>query len=248
MGEIVLSGQLLLAIPIAVLAGLVSFLSPCVLPLVPGYLGYIGGLSEIPNDKAEARAVRRRLLLGVSLFVAGFTLVFVLYGALFGALGVWLKTYETVIIQVLGVFVILMGLVFIGQFTFLQRTIKPSWKPVTGIAGAPLLGLIFGLGWTPCIGPTLAVVLSLSLDSDSAGRGAILGLAYCIGLGVPFLLVTLGLSWVTGSVAFFRRHIRAVNIIGGVLLILIGVLMVSGLWTLWIYQLQGGILGFVPAI
>ena len=248
MGDIVLSGQLLLAIPIAVLAGLVSFLSPCVLPLVPGYLGYIGGLTEIPSDKAEARAVRRRLLLGVALFVAGFTLVFVLYGALFGALGVWLKTYETVIIQVLGVFVILMGLVFIGQFTFLQRTIKPSWKPVTGIAGAPLLGLIFGLGWTPCIGPTLAVVLSLSLDSDSAGRGAILGLAYCIGLGVPFLLVTLGLSWVTGSVAFFRRHIRAVNIIGGVLLILIGVLMVSGLWTLWIYQLQGGILGFVPAI
>ena len=248
MGEIVLSGQLLLAIPIAVVAGLVSFLSPCVLPLVPGYLGYIGGLTEIPKDKAEARAVRRRLLLGVSLFVAGFTLVFVLYGALFGALGVWLKTYETVIIQVLGVFVILMGLVFIGQFTFLQRTIKPSWKPVTGIAGAPLLGLVFGLGWTPCIGPTLAVVLSLSTDAGSATRGAILGLAYCIGLGVPFLLVTLGLNWVTGSVAFFKRHIRAVNIIGGVLLILIGVLMVSGLWTLWIYQLQGGILGFVPAI
>ncbi|HEY9424254.1 MAG TPA: cytochrome c biogenesis protein CcdA [Microterricola sp.] len=248
MGDIVLSGQLLLAIPIAVLAGLVSFLSPCVLPLVPGYLGYIGGLTEIPSDKAEARAVRRRLLLGVALFVAGFTIVFVAYGALFGALGVWLKAHETVIIQVLGVFVILMGLVFIGQFTFLQRTIKPSWKPVTGLAGAPLLGLVFGLGWTPCIGPTLAVVLSLSTDAGSATRGAILGLAYCIGLGVPFLLVTLGLNWVTGSVAFFKRHIRAVNIIGGALLILIGVLMVSGLWTLWIYQLQGGILGFVPAI
>lgn len=248
MGDIVLSGQLLLAIPIAVLAGLVSFLSPCVLPLVPGYLGYIGGLTEIPKDKAEARVVRRRLLLGVSLFVAGFTIVFVAYGALFGAIGVWLRAHETVIIQILGVFVILMGLVFVGQFTFLQRTIKPSWKPMTGLAGAPLLGLVFGLGWTPCIGPTLAVVLSLSIDSDSAGRGAILGLAYCIGLGVPFLLVTLGLNWVTGSVAFFKKHIRIVNIVGGALLILIGVLMVSGLWTLWIYQLQGGILSFVPAI
>lgn len=248
MGEIALSGQLLLAIPIAVLAGLVSFLSPCVLPLVPGYLGYIGGLTEIPDDAAEARAVRRRLLIGVSLFVLGFTIVFVAYGAFFGALGVWLRTHETVIIQVLGIFVILMGLVFIGQFTFLQRTIKPSWKPVTGLAGAPLLGLIFGLGWTPCIGPTLAVVLSLSLDSDSAGRGAILGLAYCIGLGFPFVLVTLGFSWVTGSMAFFKRHIRTVNIIGGSLLIVIGVLMVSGLWTLLIYQLQGGILNFVPAI
>ena len=248
MGEIVMSGQLLLAIPIAILAGLVSFLSPCVLPLVPGYLGYIGGLTEIPDDAAEARAVRKRLLLGVTLFVAGFTLVFVAYGALFGAFGLWLKAHETVIIQVLGVFVIVMGLVFIGQFTFLQRTIKPSWKPATGLAGAPLLGLVFGLGWTPCIGPTLAVVLSLSADSGSVGRGAVLGLAYCIGLGAPFVLVTLGFSWVTGSMAFFKRHIRAVNIIGGVLLIVIGVLMVSGLWTLWIYKLQDWTLLFVPAI
>ncbi|BDZ54407.1 cytochrome c biogenesis CcdA family protein [Agromyces marinus] len=248
LGEIVFSGQLLAALPIALAAGLVSFLSPCVLPLVPGYLGYLGGFAEASAEASEARRARRRLLLGVLLFIAGFTLVFLVFTTTFGVLGAWLARWSDLIIRVLGVVLIGMGLVFIGQFTFLQRTIKPSWRPATGLAGAPLLGVVFGLGWTPCIGPTLAVVLALSADSASAGRGALLGLAYCVGLGIPFVLVALGFGWAANALAFVRRHIRAVNLIGGALLILIGLLMVSGVWTIWMYDLQAVIGGFVPAI
>jgi cytochrome c-type biogenesis protein len=202
-GQIVFSGQLLLALPIALLAGLVSFASPCVLPLVPGYLAYVGGMSD-PGAKRD----RSRVLTGVALFVLGFAVVFIAYGAAFGALGLWLVRWQEVVIRVLGVLVILMGLVFIGQFSFLQRTIKPTWRPATGLIGAPLLGIVFGLGWTPCIGPTLAAISALSVGSGSPWRGALLGLFYCIGLGIPFLLVALGFDWVAGSVAFLKRHIR----------------------------------------
>jgi cytochrome c-type biogenesis protein len=242
-GQIVFSGQLLLALPIAVLAGLVSFASPCVLPLVPGYLAYVGGMS----DPGVARD-RRRIVTGVALFVLGFAVVFVAYGAAFGALGLWLVRWQEVVIRVLGVLVIAMGLVFIGQFSFLQRTIKPTWRPATGLVGAPLLGIVFGLGWTPCIGPTLAAISALSVGSGSPWRGALLGLFYCIGLGIPFLLVALGFDWVAGSVAFLKRHIRVINIIGGAVLVVIGILMATGLWTAMMSQFLGVITGFEPAL
>jgi cytochrome c-type biogenesis protein len=256
LGQIVFSGQLIAALPLALLAGLVSFASPCILPLVPGYLAYVGGIASVPNgvmNGAMNGASRRRrdvgrLLLGVTLFILGFSLVFVAYGAAFGALGSWLLQWQGIITRILGVIVIVMGLVFVGQFAFLQRTAKLPISPATGLVGAPVLGIVFGIGWTPCMGPTLAAILSLSLDSASPWRGALLALVYCLGLGIPFLLVALGLSWVTGSVAFLRRHIRAINVTGGVMLVIIGVLMVSGLWTQWIYELQAVISGFVPTI
>jgi len=242
-GQIVFSGQLLLALPIALVAGLVSFASPCVLPLVPGYLAYVGGISD-PGAKRD----RSRVLTGVALFILGFAIVFIAYGAAFGALGYWLVRWQDVVVRVLGALVIVMGLVFIGQFSFLQRTIKPAWRPATGLIGAPLLGIVFGLGWTPCIGPTLAAISALSVGSGSPWRGALLGLFYCIGLGIPFLLVALGFDWVVGSVSFIKRHIRAVNIIGGVLLVVIGVLMVTGLWSDLMSQFLAVIQGFEPAL
>ncbi|WP_168626834.1 cytochrome c biogenesis protein CcdA [Cryobacterium sp. BB307] len=225
MGEIVLSGNLLLALPIALLAGLISFASPCILPLLPGYLAYIGGFAGEPD-----RGQRRRLLLGVVLFIAGFSVVFITLNILLATLGFALKPWLDLIIRIAGVVVILMGLVFIGQFSFMQRTFKPRWRVATGLGGAPLLGVVFALGWTPCMGPTLIAVFSLSLDSGSPWRAAIIGLAYCIGLGVPFLLVALGLNWVTGAVSWLKSHIRVINVVGGLLLVLIGVLMVTGLW------------------
>ena len=233
----------LVAIPIALLAGLISFASPCVLPLVPGYLGYIGGFADSSERKG-----RRRLLLGVALFVLGFSAVYVTLTLLFATAGLVLIPWMGLITQIIGVIVIVMGLVFIGQFTFLQRSFKPEWKVATGLGGAPLLGVVFGLGWAPCTGPTLAAVLSLSLTSGSPWRGIVLGLVFCLGLGIPFLLVALGLGWVTGSVSWLKRHIRIVNIIGGALLIAIGALMVSGLWSSFISHLGSVMPGYVSPV
>lgn len=242
-GDAIGSGQLYLAIPIALLAGLLSFLSPCILPLVPGYLGYVGGVSG-NGGKTD----RGRLLLGVSLFILGFTLVFVAMNAAFGQLGQILYLHGDLITRISGVVVIVLGLVFIGQFTFLQRSVKPAWLPATGLAGAPLLGIVFGIGWTPCLGPTLITITSISLDGGSPAVGVLLGAVYSLGLGIPFLLVAVGFGWVTTSVKWVKRHIRVVNIVGGALLILIGVLMVSGIWSLLMSGFQAVINGFVTAI
>jgi cytochrome c-type biogenesis protein len=243
-GSIVANGNIVFALAIALVAGFISFASPCILPLVPGYLGYIGGFTT----EAE-RPGRRRMLLGVALFVLGFTVVFVLFGILFGTAGLFLKVHLDLITRIAGVIIIVLGLVFIGQFSFMQRTFRPKWTVATGLAGAPLLGLVFGLGWTPCIGPTLAAVNTIALDGGNPVRGGVLGLMFCIGLGVPFLLVALGLNWVSSSTRWLKRHIRIVNIIGGAILVVIGILMVTGIWhnllSVWLAGVNDG---FVPAL
>lgn len=244
MGEtfagIVFSGQLFLAIPVAMLAGLVSFASPCILPLVPGYLAYVGGIASTGS--------RRRTVLGVSLFIAGFAAVFVAYGAAFGALGSWLIQWQGPITRVMGAVLILMGAVFLGALPALQRTVRLRLTPATGIAGAPVLGIVFGLGWTPCLGPTLAAIFALSIDTGSAWRGSLLALFYTVGLGVPFLALAFGFGWASTAVGVLRRHIRLINVVGGAALMLIGLLMVTGVWTAWVYQLQFLIGGVVLPI
>lgn len=249
MGTIVYSGDVWLATLIALAAGFVSFASPCVLPLVPGYLGYVGGFVDATDvDARRPHARRGRLALGAALFVFGFTVVFVALGIVFGATGAAIRPWLDPITRALGVLVIVLGLVFVGYFTRFQRTAKLPIRPATGLIGAPLLGVVFGLGWTPCIGPTLAAVFALSLDGASPLRGALLAVAYCLGLGLPFILLALGFGWATRSLAFLKRNIRAINIAGGVMLILIGILMVSGLWSIWMSQLQAVISTYAPAI
>ena len=243
--ELIGSGALWLAIPIAMLAGLVSFLSPCVLPLVPGYLGFLGGaVAPRSSNGSAAQTGRGRLVLGVLLFILGFAVVFVAYTALSGTVGVFLLQWGDIITRVLGVVIILMGLVFLGLFGFMQREFRFQVDSKTGIIGAPLLGIALGIGWAPCMGPTLAAIVALSINVGDPVRAGFLGLAYSLGLGIPFLLVALGFGWATRAVGFLRRHIRVVNIIGGVMLILLGVLMVTGIWT-GIMSRLGAVMGSV---
>jgi len=252
----VTDGSLLLAVPVAAVAGLVSFLSPCVLPLVPGYLSFVTGLSGEQLAESQGRRpadgdtlvrtpVRRsRVLAGSVLFVLGFSAVFVTSGALFGSLGSVLAGQQDVVDVVLGLLTILMGLAFLGLVPGLQREVRLHRLPPPGLAGAPLLGVLFGVGWTPCLGPTLAAVQTLAYREASAGRGALLTAAYCAGLGIPFVLTGLAFSRTLGAFAVVRRHSRLVMRVGGGLLVLVGLLLVSGLWSSVIADLRGWVSGF----
>ena len=247
--ETVAGGGLLLASLIAMAAGLVSFLSPCVLPLIPGYLAYVSGIADVNVSKAAdpataKRSERRRMVLGSVLFVLGFSVVFLLLNILIGSVGLWLWDWQDLIVRVMGGALIAMGLVFMGAFSKLQGTTRLKLKPRIGLIGAPLLGVVFALGWAPCMGPTLGVVMSLSLQAGSLGRASVLALAYCLGLGLPFVLAAFGFGWMTQTMTFFKRHIRAVNLIGGGLLILIGLLMVTGIWGQIMFSLQAVMANF----
>lgn len=247
------SGPAVLGVLVALVAGVVSFASPCVLPLVPGYLGYLGGLTAQTAPSAAtgsaAQAPRRgRLVLGVVLFVAGFAAVFVTLGALAGSLGAAVLRWQDPVTRVLGVVVIVMGVAFLGGIRALQRDTRAHRRSPATLWGAPLLGLTFGLGWTPCIGPTLAAVLALSLEGGSAARGAVLSSAYALGLGLPFVLVALGVPRSARLLAWVRQHRQAITRTGGALLIVVGVALVTGLWGRWIQSLQGLIVVFQPPV
>ena len=255
--ELVTDGPLLVAAAVAALAGLISFASPCVLPLVPGYLSYVTGLvgsgvrrpatAASPAGegavgtavRVDERPSRARMVSGALLFVLGFTVVFVTISTAFGGLGRLLLQHNDVISRVLGVVTVVVGLGFLGWLPLLQRTARITARPAVGLAGAPLLGIVFGLGWTPCLGPTLSAVNSLAFTEATAGRGAVLGVAYCLGLGLPFVLVALGARWAVGATSFLRRNARTVTRVGGVVLIAVGLMLVTGAWTELMQWLRG---------
>lgn len=239
-GDTALSGSLLLAIPIALVAGLVSFFSPCVVPLLPGYLSYATGLSGADIVEGED-APRGRMLLGSVLFVLGFSVVFISFGALFGAVGAFLFEYQRTISVVMGVVIIILGLAFMGLIPGLNRDIRVHKVPAVGVAAAPLLGALFGLGWTPCMGPTLSAINSLALQEGSALRGAILGMFFCLGLGLPFILAAVAYRRMLGAIGFVRRHQVWVMRIGGGMLIIVGVLLVTGWWDILVSDLRSSL-------
>ena len=241
---VITSGSLVFAMLIAFAAGLLAFLSPCVLPLAPGYISYITGLTGA--ELSEGR--KGRVLLGSVLFVFGFSVVFVSYGALFGGMGSLLLEYSDWINRILGVFVIAMGLAFMGLIPGLQRDYRFHHVPKWGVAGAPILGVAFGIGWTPCIGPTLAAVQTLAFTEASAARGALLSLVYSLGLGLPFILIGLLFTRAARALKFLRTHNLAIMRIGGAMLVVVGLLLLTGAWTEFTIWLRVTMPGFETVI
>lgn len=231
-----LSGSLVLAIPVALVAGLVSFFSPCVIPLLPGYLSYATGLSGADLE-AGSKSHRSRLFAGSALFVLGFSVVFVILGTATGLVGELVVRRRELSIA-LGVISILLGLVFMGALPIFQRDVRVHRVPGVGLAAAPVLGFLFGLGWTPCLGPTLSVILSLSANEGTAARGGLLSACFAVGIGVPFLIAALFYERMLGAVGFIRRHQRWVTRIGGAMMIAVGILLVTGWWADWVTWLQ----------
>lgn len=250
-----ISGPILLAVLLALAAGAVSFASPCCLPLVPGYLAYLAGMAgsgDGPGGSGVEQADRRwRLAAAALLFVAGFTVVFATGVVAVLGLADALLVNESWLQRVGGVVTILMGLVFLGFVPALQRDVRVHWLPRGGLAGAPLLGAVYGLGWTPCLGPTLTGVIALAAGTQvgsATGRGIVLVLAYCLGLGVPFVLIALGAGWAVSAMGWLRRHLRVVQVSGGVLLLGLGALLVTGLWGEMVAWLRGPVSAFTTPL